>query len=76
MLKLHSKVKMKQNGEIGFIVDINRDLYLIDFMDRDPDDKKNPWLDWREKDDFIILPDDGIGLKFGKDGCPVYGKRQ
>ena len=56
MVKLYSKVKMKKDGRIGVVVYIDRDIYLIEFMEWDTATNGDSWLDWREEDDFIVLP--------------------
>ena len=56
MVKLYSKVKMKKDGRIGVVVYIDRDIYLIEFMEWDTVTTGDSWLDWRAEDDFIVLP--------------------
>ena len=47
---------MKKDGRIGVVVYIDRDIYLIEFMEWDTATNGDSWLDWREEDDFIVLP--------------------
>ena len=49
MTKMHDKVKLSENEEIGFVVDIDRDLYLIYLVYRDPNDKKIRDLNEKKK---------------------------